>query len=224
MTKNRTYKTREQWLFAAVALINKEVFNKTIVEYGNYYYSNPHNLVKKPNKFFSVPKDVKVTCGFTPTGNTARRHTLGCCFNRASSKSGINEIFISPVVDKAIEILDTLTHELVHAIDNCQNGHNSRFWSICCAIGLNQNKPTSAAANKNLLVKLRKIAKTLGNYPHDLITITRKKQNTRNIKVSCEDGGEHFSCGFSFRTSQKNIELITDYTCNACGGLLTVSH
>jgi len=44
MTKNRTYKTREQWLFAAVALINKEVFNKTIVEYGNYYYSNPHNL------------------------------------------------------------------------------------------------------------------------------------------------------------------------------------
>jgi len=181
-------------------------------------------LIKKPNKFFSVPKDVKVTCGFTPTGNTARRHTLGCCFNRASSKSGINEIFISPVVDKAIEILDTLTHELVHAIDNCQNGHNSRFWSICCAIGLNQNKPTSAAANKNLLVKLRKIAKTLGNYPHDLITITRKKQNTRNIKVSCEDGGEHFSCGFSFRTSQKNIELITDYTCNACGGLLTVSH
>ena len=42
MTKNRTYKTREQWLVAAVTLINKEVFNKTVVEYGNYYYTNQY--------------------------------------------------------------------------------------------------------------------------------------------------------------------------------------
>ena len=210
MTKNRTHKTREQWLVAAVALINQEVFNKTIVDWSSVYYNSRHNIKKDGVQYYSVPKDVKVTCGFTPTGNTARRHTLGCCFPRAASKSGVNEIFISPVEDDKVKILDTLTHELVHAIDDCQNGHNSRFWHLCCAIGLNENKPTSAAANKSLLVKLRKIGKTLGNYPHDLLTLNRKKQNTRNIKVSCD------CCEFSFRTSQKNIDLMQVTNCLSC--------
>lgn len=45
-------------------------------------------------------------------------------------KDGINQIFISPVLDEPMTVLETLAHELVHAIDDCKSGHGAEFQKI----------------------------------------------------------------------------------------------
>lgn len=225
---DKIYETRERWLFAAMQQINIEVFNKSEVKSRYWgamkngapvfydviqYLTGPQKYVYSGVNLFKT----KVTCGYSPTGNVGRRKiVLGSCFPKGASENWLyNEIFISPVESDSVKILDTLTHEMVHAIDNCKNGHNTRFWSLCCDIGLNKGKPTTASANDQLLQKLKSIAETLGKYPHDAIIINKKTQSTRNIKVSCN------SCNFSFRTSRKNINMIEDNSClTGCGGRL----
>ena len=51
------------------------------------------------------------------------KHSSWSMLGTSCSADGINEIFITPKYDKAIDILDTLTHELVHAVDNCEHKH-----------------------------------------------------------------------------------------------------
>jgi len=159
-----------------------------------------------------IPNDVKISCGFAPSGNRGKRFkTLGVCHNRKSSKANINEIFISPVMDKDIQVLDVLSHELIHAIDDCKSGHGVPFKRIAKAIGLT-GKMTSTVANEELREKLKTVSENIGKYPHDEIVLSnRKKQGVRNVKVECN------GCEFSFRTSRKNLELINNWDCLACG-------
>ena len=79
------------------------------------------------------------------------------------------------------------------------------------AIGLT-GKMTSTVANEELKEKLKIVSDILGKYPHDEIVLSnRKKQGVRNVKVECN------GCEFSFRTSRKNLELISNWDCLACG-------
>ena len=227
---DKIYSTRERWLFAAMQQINIEVFNKSEVK--SKYWGAMHNgtpiydeviqYLPGPQKYVYSGVNLfktKVTCGYSPTGNVGRRKiVLGSCFaKRASENHLYNEIFISPVESDTVKILDTLTHEMVHAIDDCKNGHNTRFWALCCDIGLDKGKPTTASANDQLLEKLKSIAEKLGKYPHDAIVLNNIPQSTRNIKVSCNE------CSFSYRTSRKNINMIVDNSCpTCCGGHMTV--
>ena len=220
---DKIYSTRERWLFAAMQQINIQVFNKSKVT-SKYWRNFDSSLIQyhagtDEYRYTGVNLfKTKVTCGYSPTGNTGRRKiVLGSCFAKAASENyQYNEIFISPVESDTVKILDTLTHEMVHAIDDCKNGHNTRFWALCCDIGLDKGKPTTASANDDLIKKLKSIAETLGEYPHDAIRLNNKPQSTRNIKVSCD------SCDFSYRTSRKNINMIQDNSCpTCCGGYMT---
>ena len=79
------------------------------------------------------------------------------------------------------------------------------------AIGL-EGKMTATSAGEKLTEKLKEIISRIGNYPHgEVSTNVAKKQTTRNIKVACD------SCGFSYRTSRKNIENMENNICNGCG-------
>jgi hypothetical protein len=71
-------------------------------------------------KGYVVPT-CKVSVGFASTG-TLRGH-IGQCWSTRSCQSGINQIFISPVLAEAFDVLDTLVHELVHAVD-LDGGHD----------------------------------------------------------------------------------------------------
>lgn len=173
--------SREEWLQAAVRELQADVFTPAALE---------------------IPADVKVSCGWPSSGGVgSRKMTVGQCFNRASSKAGINEIFISPTQNDSVKVLDILAHELIHAIDDCENGHKAAFKRMAVAIGL-EGKMTSTVAGEELEAKLRSIVEDMGEYPHEELSVSnRKKQSTRMIKVECEKA----HCDFSFRASRKQI-------------------
>jgi len=162
----RQFKTREQYLVAMAKEIN-DVFFKPA--------GYPVNLDK-----------VKVSCGFTTQGGK-RNAAIGQCFN--DKTNGFNEIFIHPVLADESRVGDVLAHEMIHAFDNCENGHRGPFRRIAKAIGLT-GKMTATIASDEMKVKLAKIQKKLGKYPHEALDYKPvKKQGTRMLKVECPDCG-----------------------------------
>ena len=158
----RQYKTREQYLVAMAKEINDVLFIPA---------GYPVNLDK-----------VKVSCGFTTQGGK-KNAAIGQCFN--DKTNGFNEIFIHPVLADESRVGDVLAHEMIHAYDNCKHGHRGPFRRIAKAIGLT-GKMTATIASDEMKVKLAKIQKKLGKYPHEALDYKpRKKQGTRNLKIEC---------------------------------------
>ena len=181
--------TRETWLEQATQLLNDDVF---------------------AGAGLNVPNDVRVSCGFPLGVRAGSKHmAIGVCHPRSHSTGGVNEIFINPNQDDSLRVLDVLAHELIHAIDDCQDGHGAKFRSMALGIGLT-GKMTSTVAGAELEEKLKDIQVKLGDYPHSEVMMHKKKQTTRNIKVACD------SCEFSFRTSNKNVESMIHTGCLAC--------
>ena len=183
--------TREEWLEQATTLLNSEVF----IPAG-----------------YEIPEDVKVSCGWPVSGGaSSRQATIGQCFSRAVSANNVNEIFISPKLDEASRVLDVLTHEHIHAIDDCRSGHKGLFRTIAKAVG-REGKMTATTAREALQDKLEAILDKRGDYPDAKHADAKqiKKQSTRMIKVECSE------CEFSYRTSRKNLELMSNNFCNAC--------
>jgi hypothetical protein len=139
-----TEKTREAWLLNAVEKL-KPIFKR---------------------QGYDVPK-VQVSCGFTSSGKS--KHA-GECWSSLSTQAAINEIYISPKYDDAVEVMDILVHELVHAVDNCKHKHGAEFKKIALAVGL-EGKMRSASAGTKLKNELTDIAKSLSPYPHVKINI-----------------------------------------------------
>ncbi len=153
--------TREQYLNKAVAEVSK-LFAK---------------------QGYIVPP-VKISCSWVGSGNAAK--ALGSCWTKAASGAKINEINISPTIEKPIRILDVLAHELIHAIDNCKHGHRKEFTKIMRAIGL-EGKPTATIASPRLHAELIKIVNKIGKYPHKKVTPNPPKQKSRQLKASCKN-------------------------------------
>ena len=142
---------RESWLMEAVEQI-KPIFERMGYE---------------------VPL-VKVSVGFPSTGSKGRH--LGQCWSTRSSDDGINQIFIAPHLPTTIEVLDTLVHELVHAVDDCKSGHGENFKRIAKDIGL-KGPMRSAGADELLMKDLIEISKQLGSFPHGRLSIPRAVAN-----------------------------------------------
>lgn len=172
MATKKSNATREAWLEAGVKKL-------TAVFAANGYTLPP----------------VKVSCSW-PGGGSARKR-IGECWPTAFSAAKVNEIFISPRIADPVMALDILTHELVHAVDDCKNGHKKPFVAIARKLGL-EGKPTATHAGPVLREALVKIAKAIGAYPHSTLDLSaRKKQTTRNIKHECDD------CGAVWRMAAK---------------------
>jgi len=147
---------------------------------------------------FPVPTVVRVSVGF-PRG---KRKAVGQCWKQSAAKDGVSQIFITPIEADAVEVLDTLAHELVHAAIDPHSGHNGKFITACKAIGLTKGKPTSAGAGDELRAVLVKIASKLGDYPHAALSPrdNEKPQTTRLLKVSCCE------CGYTARVTRKWLD------------------
>jgi len=151
----------------------------------------------------------RVSVGF-PSGKTSR--VLAQCWKREASSDGHNEIFVSPTADDSLEILASLTHELVHYSDNCESGHQNHFARVARAVGL-EGKLTATTAGPALKAQLQRYVDLLGPIPHGKLDATKsgkKKQGTRMLKVACSD------CGFHFRTTDKHIDAMIYTDCLAC--------
>ena len=143
---NENKTTRELWLQNAVDLVSP-IFK---------------------NKGYTIPK-VQVSCGFPSTGNKSKH--VGQCWGKSSTNDGTNQLFISPVLDEPVQVLDTLVHELVHAVDDCMHHHGPEFKKIATDVGL-QGLMREASAGPWLLEQLTAISRQLGKYPHSKIKLS----------------------------------------------------
>ena len=131
----------------------------------------------------------RVSCGFASTG--ARTGTIGQCWSTKASADKVNQIFISPGLSDSVEVLDTLMHELVHAVDDCQNKHGPIFKKMALKLGM-KGPMRSAGAGPELKVKLEKMAANLGAYPHAKLNVPRKVIDRRpRPRAKCSE------CGFT---------------------------
>lgn len=187
------YPTREAWLNAALLLLSRE-FKE---EFG------------KP-----VPKALRVSCGFpsrNALGNKKRR--VGECWSDKASDGKVFEIFISPLLSKPIEVLDTTLHEMIHATVGLECGHKGEFVRVWKRMGF-VGKPTADEAGPELITALKPLAVKLGPYPHDRLnrmTNGKKPDKCRLVKAECEE------CGYVIRTTRKWIDEAGLPTC-VCGG------
>ena len=183
---------RETWLEQANAKIQERIFDEACL---------------------NIPKDVKISVGF-PLGYRAgcKNETVGVCHPRSHSDAGVNEIFINPTRDDGLEILGTLVHEDIHAIDDCQDGHGSKFRSMALACGLT-GQMRATTNSPELEEKLQQIILELGEYPHSKVRAYKKKQSARMLKHVCEN-----ECGASCYQSAKQSDE-NPMLCSNCSGM-----
>lgn len=153
-------------------------------------------------KGYRLPR-IRVSCAIPSTSR--RGSAVGQCWSSKSSADGANEIFISPVYADPVEVLDTLTHELVHAVDDCKNRHGKEFKKIATDLGL-QGKMISASAGPELRTRLSAIAVELtaqiGAYPHAAMTVPSSIYGSPKIapKAACP------KCGFRVSMLRKYLD------------------
>lgn len=198
MEKIQKYETREAWLIAAMDALA--------------------SLFPQP-----LPP-ARVSVGW-PGGRGKKSSTIGQCWKTTASADNIGAIFISPVLDEAITILETLVHEMCHLADDCTNGHRKGFIRFARAVGL-EGKWTATHAGGELLKLLVEIEDTLGHYPHAKMAAPGTKggdpvQGTRMLKVACDkpycetfdpEKGE----GYVLRTTRKWLDLYGAPMCPGC--------
>lgn len=193
------FETREQWLLAFTRAAHDE-FTKA----------------GAPLKDIAI----RVSVGFPSKG--ARSNVIGECWHAAASEDKAREVFIRPSLQSdVVEIAGVLTHELIHAALPDGEGHGKLFGKAARGLGL-EGKLTSTSVGAAWHAWADPIIADLGPFPgaklgtDGIVAGGKKKQGTRMLKVFCPE------CGWHFRTSQQNIDQITDHTCLACGeGQLT---
>ena len=143
--------------------------------------------------------EVNVSVGWPATGQRSR--TIGECWPTRSSGNGLNQIFIVPSLGSPVEVLDVLTHELVHAVDDCKHGHGKEFKAIALSVGL-QGKMRYASAGDALKARLTRIATELGAFPHG--ALTRKPPRPRPVdppRARCSQ------CGYQLAIPKRYLHL-----------------
>ena len=174
---NENKTTRELWLQNAVDLVSP-IFK---------------------NKGYTIPK-VQVSCGFPSTGNKSKH--VGQCWGKSSTNDGTNQLFISPVLDEPVQVLDTLVHELVHAVDDCMHHHGPEFKKIATDVGL-QGLMREASAGPWLLEQLTAISRQLGKYPHSKINLAHSssKKTGPRPRAKCK------KCGYEVTPLKKWLHM-----------------
>ena len=160
--------------------------------------------------------------GFKVSIAPTKTKVLGSCWATAASEAGINEIFISAKENDSLMILATLTHEIIHHLDDCASGHKRFFAKVARKIGL-IGKLTATQAGETLQLELYTIIDELGEIPHAALNSDNngiKKQKSRSIKIECR------ACTFGFTASRTQLERLPANAqcpcCNHTGELLDV--
>lgn len=159
-----------------------------------------------------VPEKVRVSCGWPTRGAVSRRkRTIGQCFNPSCSKDGTHEVFISPVLSEALDVVATHVHELAHAAVGTQHGHKAPFVRVVRELKLG-GKPTATVPTDDFKAMVDPIIAKLGPYPHASLDVSAalKKDRNRQLKTACPE------CGYIARTTKKWLELVGPPICPAC--------
>lgn len=176
--------TREQWLIQAVSALTP-LFTA---------------------QGYKVPA-VHVTCGWPSSrGLSAKKPSIGECWDNKASADKVNQIFISPRLSDPLGsfgVLPVLAHEVAHAVVGIKNKHNKVFGKCVRAIGL-EGKLTATVGGAEFLKQCESIVNKLGKYPHSEINPMNRptaKQTTRLVKCECG------KCGYNVRVTRKWLEV-----------------
>jgi hypothetical protein len=174
-------KNREEWLEQAVAQLRAEIFAPAGID---------------------ASRPVRVSVGW-PGGRGKKNGVIGQCWNTAAAADSVPQIFISPVLEDGVRVVDVLIHEMIHAVDDCKSGHKGAFVRMARTVGL-EGKPTATNAGEALKAQIETIVADLGDYPHSRLSSGSgaTKQGTRMLKVECAD------CGYTARTTAKWLETV----------------
>lgn len=181
--------TREQWLREAVA----EIRNRLQVA-------------------VAIP-DVNVSCSWPGGGSPKKR--IGECWPRKASAANTNEVFISPKLDDPAHVVQILTHELAHAVDDCVHGHKAAFVAVAKLMGC-EGKPTQMTPPADWAASVAaSVIDRVGAFPHrklDKAASGQKVQKSRQVKCECP------ACGAIWRMSQQWIDAAENgMWCPVCG-------
>lgn len=137
------YPYAEQWLAEACKLF-EPIFSK---------------------KGYTIPS-VRALYGFSIDGYSSKqkRQDLGECLPSTYTYDGQIIIVITPLRSYGIDVLSILGHELVHAVDDCENQHGDVFRKIASDIGYEFIGITTYPG-KSLLNDLRTFSNELGKFP-----------------------------------------------------------
>lgn len=161
-------KTREQWLLEATEKLRP--------------YFEDHQ--------YEIPEHVRVTCGWPCAGGTkANGRVIGQCFKSECATDGVTQVFISPWLDKPVEVLETLVHELIHAVLP-EAKHGKGFKVAAKELGLT-GRAIETKAGPELVTLLEKLGEELGAYDNarlDKLVSSDgpKPQVNRQLKITCE--------------------------------------
>lgn len=177
-----TYKTREEWLEAAVLVMS------------------PHFEAQG----WKVPK-VRVSVGWGFRGGLK---VGGQCWDSKASSDGVHQIFVSPNrlddPKEPFSVLPILVHEVCHAVAGIEAAHGPEFRKVATSVGLT-GKMTSTVPHDDMQPTLAQWRLVLGEYPHaklDPGMSPKKKQTTRMVKCECKKE----DCGFLVRTARSWID------------------
>jgi hypothetical protein len=153
----------------------------------------------------------RVTCGWpcrNPVGRKVR--TLGECHALETSKGGVHELFISPLLDDPAEVAGVLTHELAHVAAGIKAAHGKGFVKVARHVGLTRGSPRSVGPGDRLEEQLAAITAKVGPYPHKAMVLQPKPAGKPTVaRLECE-------CGCKATMSLKHLERYGEPTC-ACG-------
>jgi len=162
------------------------------------------------------------------TNNQKGSHALGLCYAKSSSTGNKRVIEVDRETDDLWETIDTVAHEVTHAVLDENEGHKGRFPKLVKDLFKLGGKPTSTRPTEEMKELFYDFLVANGGYPHIAFRPRHRKQTTRMVKVWCTDftcvGGTEKSMlqgiGFIFRASSKAIQNAIDagrsLTCPVC--------
>lgn len=154
---------------------------------------------------------LQISVGF-PKGRHGRGRAGGQCWSPSLARDGAAHIFVSPERDgtEVLEILGTVTHELVHAVVGPDCGHHGPFRRLALAVGF-RAPLTGSVPDERLSVRLNAMAGRLGPFPHGALRVPPSRAGSRLRLWEC-------ACGVKARVASDDF----DATCNRCGGAFAV--
>jgi hypothetical protein len=159
----------------------------------------------------------RVSCGWPSSkGLAGRGGVVGECTGKEASQGGVYEIFISPLLDKPLEVAGTLCHELAHVAAGVGAQHGKEFVRVCKYVGLTKGKPTHVMPGDRLNDRLSKLIDIQGAYPHQRIQpiLRRVERTSTTARLLCT------VCGCRLSMSFKWLESVGMPRCG-CGGEIT---
>ena len=163
-------------------------------------------------------KPYRVTCGWPSSGGVGkRRRVIGQCHPPQSSKAGVFELFISPVLDSVVEVGGTLAHEMAHVVAGVDAQHGKEFVRVCVAVGLTKGRPASVGPGPRLEERIKRVGESLGPYPHQKMepVLRRREVKKSRTRIVCS------GCGCTATIGLKWIAEPGLPTC-ACGTPMSV--